>query len=94
MSICKNNTEIWEQINGAGFISVKLHRTTVVEFNDSIVRLWHGGWKTATTKARMNQASDHYGLGFRVFQDKKVWYVSLPNGETVPFTDPEHTFSR
>lgn len=60
-------------------------------------RLDSGGYRTATTKTRINQAANEYGLGFRVFQDKGAWYVNtlgIDNGQrfasfdnVIPFVD-------
>lgn len=62
------------------------HDTTVVKFNDAQIVLESGGWRTATTKRRMNQASNVYGLGYQVYQKDKTWYVDY-QGETLEFYD-------
>ena len=61
-----------------GVTSVTYHETIVVEFTDDMVWLDTGGWYTATTKTRMNQASNQFGLGFHVYQSKGKWYVVTP----------------
>ena len=66
-----------------GFTVVRYHQTPVVRFNSMKVELNSGGWKTSTTKTRMNQASSQFNLGFRVFQKDFGWFVDLPNGEGV-----------
>lgn len=65
--------------------SVIYHGTPVFWTNGTKVRLYTGGWRTRTTQRRMNQAAAHWKLGFGVYQKDYTWYVSLPNGETVPF---------
>ncbi len=50
------------------FTKVIYHETCVVKFNHEVVILDTGGWKTATTKARMNQASNQYNLNYKVFR--------------------------
>jgi hypothetical protein len=50
-----------------GIIRVIYHSTAVVEKTPEGVRLDSGGWRTATTKTRMNQASNQFGLGFQVY---------------------------
>lgn len=65
---------------------VVYHKTVVVAFNEDLVRLNSGGWKTVTTKTRMNQASNQYRLGFAVIQKDGVWAV-WHNGVALPFTD-------
>jgi hypothetical protein len=71
----------------------RYHNTTVVAVSPKSVCLNSGGWRTVTTKLRMNQASNQFGLGFQVWQKDFNWYVTLPNGETVDFEDGI-TFSR
>ena len=63
---------------------IKYHETDVVRFNSNLIMLDCGGWRTATTKARMNQASNQYGLGYSVYQRKGIWYVEY-QGETILF---------
>ena len=60
--------------------------TEIVRFNSQEIVLNTGGWHTATTKRRMNQVSDSFGLGFHVYQEDFIWYVSV-NGEVIPFED-------
>ena len=67
-----------------GQTQVIYHSTPVVSFNRKLIILNHGGWMTSTTKNRMNQASNQFGLGYRVFQKAFDWYVGF-NGETIPF---------
>lgn len=72
------------QRRDAETIAVKLHATDVVTFkSDGRVILNTGGWKTVTTKERMNSFA-----GLQVSSDKGVWYVSN-NGfaSNVPFAD-------
>ena len=72
--------------NIEGFTNIVYHSTPVVQFNDDKIRLNSGGWETATTKTRMNQASHEYNLGFEVYQVNFTWYVDY-KGETIAFTD-------
>ena len=69
-----------------GMTSVVYHSTAVVQFNSDKIILNSGGWETATTKSRMNQASNQYGLEFEVYQVNFSWYVDY-KGETIPFRD-------
>ena len=61
--------------NEDGYTIVRYHNTDVVKFNQDEIVLNTGGWRTVTTKARMNQASNQYGLGFRVYQRDWEWFV-------------------
>ena len=62
-----------------GFTSIRYHATDVIQFNDNQIILNNGGWMTATTKARINQASDDYGLGIGIAQRNFEWFVMLKN---------------
>ncbi len=55
---------------------VTYHHTVVVEFADSYIVLRTGGWKTVTTKTRMNQAANQFGLDYYVYVSKGIWYVT------------------
>ena len=54
---------------------VTYHNTKVVSFDHENIILNTGGWKTPTTKIRMNQTSNEYDLGYRVFQHEYEWFV-------------------
>ena len=77
-----------------GLISVAYHKTVVVhaDKNKGIIVLDTGGWKTATTKTRMNQASNEFGLGYAVFQKRGEWFVNY-KGATLPFTSDSITLA-
>ncbi len=72
--------------NMVGDTSVTYHGTAVVIFNSEEISLDSGGWRTSTTKNRMNQASNQFNLGFGVFQKNFEWFVDF-NGETLEFKD-------
>ena len=76
-----------------GKTRVVYHATTVVSFDAETVTLNSGGWQTSTTKTRMNQASNQFGLGYRVWQKNDIWFVALASGEVVLFADGM-TFNR
>lgn len=54
---------------------VTYHNTVVVKFDAHTITLDSGGWRTATTKTRMNQTSNQFELGFRVYQNRREWFV-------------------
>jgi len=76
-----------------GTTKVVYHNTPVVEFNFSEIILNTGGYKSFTTKTRMNQASSQFDLGYHVYQEKHVWYVDY-NGETFVFKGDTITLKR
>jgi hypothetical protein len=80
MSITGNNTTISQ--HGENVV-VRLHATDVVTFDTrgrGNVILRTDGWYTVTTKRRMNEASEHFGLGFRVIQRNHKWRVVFDDG--------------
>ena len=78
-----------------GCTVVRLHNTDIVRFSDDFIWLNTDGWASATTKRRMNQASESFGLGFHVFQKDFCWFVTgakerrgttvVGTGHVVPF---------
>lgn len=75
----------------AGLTNVVYHRTAVVKFDAKRVVLNSGGYRTVTTKLRMNQAANQFALGYGVSQRDFEWFVSrwTPEGwrDEVPFVD-------
>lgn len=71
-------------VDGAGRTQVIFHQTPVVTFNADRIQLNTGGWWTSSTKSRMNQASQEFGLGFRVFQKQGNWFADF-EGAVLPF---------
>jgi hypothetical protein len=69
------------------------HNTEVVHATPQTITLQTGGWFTATTKTRMNQASNQYDLGYEVFQKARLWYVNF-KGETIRFITDTLTLTR
>ena len=83
MSIGTHKTSV---VNDNNTLIVAYHNTPVVKVTNTEIILNTGGWYSATTKRRMNQASNSYGLGFAVYQVNFSWYVDY-NGDTIPFED-------
>mgnify|MGYP001073414617 CR=1 FL=1 len=72
--------------NSNGFTCVRYHNTEVVKFNHDKIILNTNGWETHTTKTRMNQANNQYGLGYHVFQKDYKWFVEF-KGQTIEYKD-------
>lgn len=69
-----NNTRIMEI--EPGIYNVVLHQTAVITFYpDGFIRLDSGGWRTSTTKDRMNKYQDQVWIN----QDRGIWYVNSRN---------------
>jgi len=78
-----NYATTWSVTDGK--VEVVYHHTKIVEATDQDVILRTGGWKTVTTKRKMNQASHQFGLGYHVFQKNNEWYVTTRLGQTFKF---------
>lgn len=76
-----------------GGIGVQYHRTLVAfKRLDGTVVLHSGGWRTATTKLRMNQFANQFCAGaYNVYQKDYNWYVSTKNGDVEFFDGMEVT---
>ena len=51
------------------------HDTRVAEIKDGNLILNSGGWMTQTTKKRMNQFCDMFGLPYHVYQEDFDWHI-------------------
>jgi hypothetical protein len=69
--VIANNT--FEYFREDGTRVIRLHTTDIMEFRpDGTIKLNSGGWRTVTTKERMNR----YLPCGRIYQDKGIWYYS------------------
>lgn len=61
-------------------VVVTLHNTDIVrvETDRGQARLQAGGWRTVTTKKRINEALQALGSTLSVWQDDHAWYVAPP----------------
>jgi len=75
-------------VNEQGETEIVYHSTAVVTFDNEKITLDDGGWATNTTKRRMNQASNQFGLGYRVYSKDWQWYVDY-KGEVIPFQNQQ-----
>ena len=73
-------------VDDDNFTKVIYHSTKVVEFNRDTIVLNSGGYRTKTTKDRMNQTASEYMLDYAVFQFDFDWYVKVGN-KVYPFED-------
>jgi len=58
-------------------VVVRLHHTNIFVLDRSTggVTLNSGGWRTVTTKRRINECLAEYGIPLRVWQSNFDWYV-------------------
>jgi len=70
-------------------IAVFYRGTKVAQREGDVVTLNSAGWRTVTTKLRMNQFANQFcGGAFNVYQHKGEWYVqNNARNETEPFFD-------
>lgn len=75
-------------------VTVRYWHTDVVTANllTGEVTLNTGGWQSVTTKARMNQTSAEYNMGFSVYQKDWQLFVRKSDGTEIPF-DRSVTFN-
>jgi hypothetical protein len=71
----------WHQNGDAG--GVTYVSTEIVRWDGSRVTLNSGGWQTVTTKRKMNQAANQFGLRFCVYQKRGEWFVDVRNPRDV-----------
>ena len=76
-----------------GNLRVTYHSTDVVTVTPKMIRLNTGGYFTNTTRTRMNQASNQYGLGYTVYQKNYAWFVKF-KGKIYPFKNRTLTLRR
>lgn len=67
----------WEHDATRG--SVTYIRTRIVAWEGDTVTLNSDGWRTVTTKRKMCQAANQFGLRFCVYQKRGEWFVDIKN---------------
>ena len=81
-----DNTEVVSCTNVA---DVYLHGNLIARIGETWIELFDGGWRTATTKSRLNAILKEHGNGDCVYQKKGEWFVTFSdyrnNSVTVPF---------
>jgi len=77
----KDNTEV---INIRGNAFVYLHGNHIATVSNDSLQLFDGGWRSNTTKSRLNALCYEFAYGCGVFQKKFEWFISGKSG-TVDF---------
>ena len=81
----QDNTEVlYSPERGASY--VHLHGNHIATIGEGFIELYTCGYKTNTTKSRLNAILREHGNGDSVFQKNYQWFVSV-NGEIVPFSE-------
>jgi len=78
----KNNTRLTEYTDGLKVLT--LHNTDIIKWINGKVILNSGGWRTATTKARLNEFLADSGI--YIYQKAFAWYIRQKD-QTIPFKD-------
>ena len=65
---------------------VMLHGNHIATIGDTFLELYTCGYKTPTTKSRLNAILKEHGNDARIFQRDFEWFV-IDNGNTIPFTE-------
>ena len=74
----KDNTQV---VNIEGVSFVYLYNNLIAMVGDTWLELFDGGYKTATTKSRLNAILSEHGTGERIYQKNFQWFVSTIHGE-------------
>jgi hypothetical protein len=71
----KDNTVVF--CNGSGVIEVRLYDTVIalIEPQIRMFGLYSGGFRTTTTKSRLNAVLGAFSNGFLIYQEKGQWYI-------------------
>lgn len=70
--------------NENGVTTVLLHGNKIAEVTDTSITLFDGGYRSNTTKSRLNAILQGHGNGERIFQQDYVWYIMI-GGKKVEF---------
>jgi hypothetical protein len=80
----KDNTKVYTH-NSVAY--VHLYGKKIAEIGEGWIRLFDGGYQTATTKSRLNAILEENGLpGEKVFQKAGNWYVTQKGGPIAFFS--------
>ena len=77
----KDNTEV---INIEGVSFVYLYSNLIAMVGDTWLELFDGGYKSATTKSRLNAILSEHGNSEYIYQKNFNWFVSTKYGD-IPF---------
>lgn len=72
-----NNTRLYDSSsNFFNTYEIRLHGNVIMQIYKNRIELSDGGWRTVTTKARLNT---HLPQGFYVFQKNWEWFIQDMN---------------
>lgn len=74
-----NNNTVKYKLQGSDTLYIRLHRTDIITQFKTLIILKSGGYKTPTTKNRINE----YQNVCQIYQSKGVWYITTSREESV-----------
>ena len=81
----QDNTEVrYNETRNVSY--VKLHGNHIATIGDGFIELFSCGYKTATTKSRLNAILKEHGNEDGLHQKNYDWFVSTKDG-VIPFTE-------
>ena len=93
LGVGRMRTRVTVEEGEGGTTRVYLWSLNVVAFDQDTITLDTGGQNTDLIRARMNEISLQYALGFYVDQEGQNWFVRTWGG-TIPFNTPKLTLNR
>lgn len=73
--------------DGPRYVTARYHNTDIItidKVSDTVI-LNSGGYRTLTTKKRMNEVMEDFGISVRVFQRKYDWFVRVSGNAVVHY---------
>ena len=66
---------------------VYLHGNHIATIGETFLQVYTCGYKTPTTKSRLNAILKEHGNDARIFQSNFEWFVIDDIGQKIPFTE-------
>jgi len=73
------NTRV-EYENDSRISKVYLHGNLIAEVGETFVKLSDGGWRTSTTKSRLNAILRECGDNDSIYQKNHTWFIRTKQG--------------
>lgn len=67
--------------NSDGVAYVFLHNNLIAKVGETWLELFDGGYRSATTKSRLNAILRCHGNGEGIYQKSYQWFISTGNGD-------------
>ena len=70
-----NTAVSFNETNTKGLVNLHGHIIAEIDFSRKEIKLFNRGWKSNTTKSRLNCTLDGLGCKFKVAQRNRKWYI-------------------